>query len=58
MVWIVNGRRVIGYDNAEGKGHHRHFRGKEEPYRFSSIAKTFEDYWADVSRELDKENRP
>jgi hypothetical protein len=27
-----NGKRVLGYDNAEGKGHHRHEGKKETPY--------------------------
>ncbi|MBI4827628.1 MAG: hypothetical protein HY804_02260 [Nitrospinae bacterium] len=58
MVWIVKGQRIIGYDNAEGKGHHRHYRGMEEPYIFTTIARTFDDFWADVNRELEKENRP
>jgi len=25
LVYIVGGERLIGYDNAEGKGDHRHF---------------------------------
>ena len=25
LVYIVDGKRVIGYDNAEGKGDHRHY---------------------------------
>ena len=27
MVYIVNNERIVGYDNSEGKGHHKHFRG-------------------------------
>ncbi len=26
LVYIVNGLRLVGYDNAERKGDHRHFR--------------------------------
>jgi len=54
MVWIVKGQRIIGYDNAEGKGHHRHYGGKEEPYKFTSMARAFDDFWADVSMELER----
>ncbi|MFX0142140.1 MAG: DUF6516 family protein [Candidatus Hodarchaeota archaeon] len=31
LIYIKNGERVIGYDNAEGKGDHRHFCNNEEP---------------------------
>jgi hypothetical protein len=29
IVYISEGKRIIGYDNAEGKGHHRHYKNKE-----------------------------
>ena len=29
LVYIQNGKRIIGFDNAEGKGDHKHYRGKE-----------------------------
>lgn len=50
LVYIVNGKRIIGYDNAEGKGDHRHYHDKEEPYRFKSIDRLFEDFYKDVRR--------
>lgn len=37
LVYIVQGERVLGYDNERGKGGHRHFRGREEPVDFRSI---------------------
>jgi len=27
LVYIVDGQRVVGYDNERGKGDHKHFRG-------------------------------
>ena len=33
----VSGERVLGYDNAEGKGHHRHEGNKETQTPFESI---------------------
>ena len=30
------GRRLVGYDNERGKGDHRHVRGRELVYRFTS----------------------
>ncbi len=38
LVYIdPQGDRILGYDNAEGKGHHKHKGHKEEPYHFKSI---------------------
>lgn len=48
FVYIVKGRRVIGYDNAEGKGDHRHYGNREETYIFESIDKLIEDFYGDV----------
>ena len=43
-----DGKRVIGYDNAEGKGDHRHYNDKEMPYKFTSVKKLFEDFYGDL----------
>lgn len=32
-----DGTRILGYDNAEGKGHHKHLGGQESPSDFLSI---------------------
>ncbi len=50
LVYIVEGARVIGYDNERNKGDHRHFKGKETPYRFRSIEELLADFVADVER--------
>lgn len=42
------GRRVVGYDNERGKGDHRHVKGREEPYQFSTIEKLIDDFLRDV----------
>jgi hypothetical protein len=31
LVYIVDGERVIGYDNERGKGDHKHIDSEEEP---------------------------
>jgi hypothetical protein len=49
-VYIVGKRRVIGYDNAEGRGDHRHVKGKVEPYSFVSIRKLTEDFYGDIEK--------
>lgn len=48
FVYIVNGERVVGYDNYEGKGDHRHYRGKESPYVFKNLNKLWNDFKKDV----------
>lgn len=48
LVYIVEGERVIGYDNGEGKGDHRHYRETEKPYRFKDIDTVLEDFYKDI----------
>lgn len=50
LVYIVKGERVIGYNNAEGKGDHRHYRDKEEPYRFKNVQRLMRDFLGDVKK--------
>jgi hypothetical protein len=37
LAYIVDGKRVLGYDNERGKGDHRHFGGREEAFAFTTI---------------------
>lgn len=50
LVYIVEDSRVIGYDNAEGKGDHKHIRGRTEPYNFISLRKLANDFYNDIER--------
>ena len=50
LVYIVEGVRVIGYDNSEGKGDHRHRKGKTNPYHFVSLRKLANDFLRDVEK--------
>ena len=45
------GQRIVGYDNEKGKGDHRHYRGREEPYVFTTVGRLIEDFNADVKKE-------
>jgi len=38
LVYVVDGKRVVGYDNERGKGDLRHIRGVESPYRFKGCS--------------------
>ena len=50
LVYVVEGIRMIGYDNAEGKGDHKHIRDKTKPYRFISLKRLADDFYKDVER--------
>lgn len=50
LVYVVDDTRVVGYDNAEGKGDHRHIKDKTEPYRFVSLRKLAQDFYRDVEK--------
>jgi hypothetical protein len=43
-----HGERLIGYDNEAGKGDHRHYGDREEPYRFTTPERLIADFLADL----------
>jgi uncharacterized protein DUF6516 len=53
LVYIREGQRLVGYDNHERKGDHRHYRGQTTSYAFSTVDQLIEDFLSDV--ELEKE---
>ena len=56
LVYIVGGKRVVGYDNAEGKGDHKHIGARELEYAFKSIRRLLRDFHADVELYKEKHN--
>ncbi|MBI3631265.1 MAG: hypothetical protein HY279_02565 [Nitrospinae bacterium] len=54
LVYIKHDKRILGYDNAEGKGDHRHYGDRENQYNFISIKKLFEDFYTDL-KEVNKQ---
>ncbi len=50
LVYIVEGGRVVGFDNERGKGDHWHLDGKENPYMFTSVEKLVDDFLAEVAK--------
>jgi len=50
LVYIVNGVRVLGYDNERGKGDHRHLDGTQSPYTFTTPTQLLADFRHDVER--------
>jgi uncharacterized protein DUF6516 len=56
LVYVVNGMRLIGYDNERGKGDHRHYGEWEEPYRFTTMADLVKDFKEDMARYRETDN--
>ena len=56
LAYVVGGECVLRYDNEAGKGDHRHYRGKEEKYAFSTPDKLMGDFQRDIAR-WNHENR-
>lgn len=50
LVYVRNGKRLVGFDNERGKGDHCHTDGKERPYRFSGPEQLIEDFIEEVER--------
>ena len=50
LVYIRDGVRIIGYDNAEGKGPHKHYGVREQPYDFQGIDKLIKDFYDDMRK--------
>jgi hypothetical protein len=44
LVYVVNGERVIGFDNERGKGDHLHYYDTESPYTFSNVGILLKDF--------------
>ena len=50
LAYVVAGACVLRYDNAAGKGDHRHIGGVETAYTFTTPAKLMVDFWNDVDQ--------
>lgn len=48
-VYVVDGVRVVGFDNERGKGDRCHLDGVEVPYHFTDPAQLMEDFIAAVA---------
>jgi len=48
-VYVIDGERIVGFDNERGKGDHCHLDGKELPYVFTSVEQLVEDFIAAVA---------
>ena len=54
LVLVRDGIRVVGYDNHERKGHHKHLFGKELPYTFTTVEALVKEFRALVDKILNE----
>lgn len=50
LVYVVDGKRVLGYDNERGKGDHRHAGVMEEPVTFTTLRALLARFEAEVEQ--------
>ncbi len=43
-----DGERIVGFDNKRGKGDHKHVRGIETAYEFTTLAQLLDDFEAAI----------
>ncbi|MFZ5503653.1 MAG: toxin-antitoxin system TumE family protein [Pseudomonadota bacterium] len=48
LVFVRDGKRLVGYDNERSKGGHRHIDNTETPYSFEDENQLLENFWQDV----------
>jgi Family of unknown function (DUF6516) len=53
-VYVVDGVRVLGFDNERGKGDHCHLNDQEVPYVFRGVDQLVEDFIAAIERRRSK----
>lgn len=46
--YVVDGKRLVGFDNERGKGDHKHVLGREAAYEFKSFEQMIEDFISEV----------
>lgn len=46
--YVVDGKRIVGFDNERGKGDHKHIMGRETAYRFTSVEQMIDDFIDEV----------
>ena len=51
LVFLRDGKRLVGYDNERGKGDHMHLGGREMSYRFVDVDTLMRDFLRDVEKQ-------
>ena len=48
LAYVVDGERVVGFDNERGKGDHKHVGALESPYQFVDVDRLIDDFQIEV----------
>ncbi len=48
LVYLVDEKRLVGYDNERGKGDHKHLRGVQSSYEFTDVPTLLHDFLRDI----------
>lgn len=54
LVFVRDGKRLVGYDNERGKGDHRHIGKTESVYVFVDEERLLQDFWQDVMEAINE----
>ena len=54
LAFVHDGKRAVGYDNERGKGDHRHYGEKVEPYQFKDLRTLTKDFYKDIEKYKEK----
>lgn len=55
LAFAVRGECLLRFDNETGKGDHRHARGRESAYRFTSLDRLFADFEREARSVFDED---
>jgi len=50
LVYVVDGKRIVGIDNERGKGDHMHLGDREVPYAFVDVDQLIGDFIREVEK--------
>ena len=50
LAYVVDGERVVGFDNERGKGDHMHIGADEFAYQFVDVDRPIDDFQLEVEK--------
>ena len=50
LAYVVKDKRVVGYDNGEGQGDHRHYGDNIERYEFKTVWDLIDGFFKDIEK--------
>ncbi len=56
FTYVKEGKRILGIDNYNREGHHKHIQDRKKPYNFTTLKKAEEDFYKMIE-EFENENQ-